>query len=87
MADIWDVYTGYLAVALNNIRMLLDCDIILGGYVGSNISPYIDRIRRLAAEKNIFEKDGSYIDACRYQKEASALGAAILQIERSIDSI
>ena len=55
--------------------------------MGSNISPYIDRIRRLAAEKNIFEKDGSYIDACRYQKEASALGAAILQIERYIDTI
>lgn len=29
-AEIWDVYTGYLAVALNNIHMLLDCDIILG---------------------------------------------------------
>ena len=53
----------------------------------ATFTPYIDRIRRLAAEKNNFEKDGSYIDACRYQKEASALGAAILQIERYIDTI
>lgn len=84
---VWEEYLQNLAIAVDNLRMCFDCRVVLGGYVGSNISPYIDRIRRLAAEKNIFEKDGSYIDACRYQKEASALGAAILQIERYIDTI
>lgn len=84
---VWEEYLKNLVIAVDNLRMCFDCRIVLGGYVGSNISPYIDRIRKMAAEKNIFDRDGSYIDACRYQKEASALGAAILQIERYIDTI
>lgn len=34
-ADVWDSYTTYLSLAVNNIYMVLDCNIILGGYVGS----------------------------------------------------
>ena len=34
-AKIWDSYTDYLSIAVNNIYMILDCDIVLGGYVGS----------------------------------------------------
>lgn len=84
---VWEEYLKNLLVAVDNLRMCFDCRVVLGGYVGSYIAPYINKIRKIAAEKNIFEKDGSYINACRYQKEASALGAAILQIERHIDTI
>ena len=36
---------------------------------------------------DIFDHDGSYARACRYQKEASALGAALYQMEEYISSI
>lgn len=85
--EIWNEYLKNLAIVVDNLRMCYDCEVILGGYVGSNIEPYLPDIRKLAAEKNIFENDGSYIHACRYQHEASALGAAICQIEKYIDTI
>lgn len=85
--SIWEEYLDNLLIAVDNLRMCFDCRVVLGGYVGSNIAPYMEKIRQMAASKNIFENDGSYVEACRYQKEASALGAAILQIERYIDAI
>ena len=32
---LWEQYASYLAIAVNNIHMVLDCDVVLGGYVGS----------------------------------------------------
>jgi len=84
---IWDEYLDNLAIAVDNLRMSFDCGLILGGYVGSNMEPYIQELRRKVAERNIFENDGTYVYACRYQKEASALGAAIHEMEKYINTI
>ena len=42
---LWEKYTSYLAVAVNNIHMILDCDVVLGGYVGSCMGEFIRDIR------------------------------------------
>lgn len=84
---IWQEYMTDLSIAIDNLRMCFDCDVVLGGYVGSFISPYIPEIRKMVAEKNIFDYNGSYVRACRYQVESSALGAAIFLIEKYIDAI
>lgn len=83
----WGKYLENLAVAVDNLRMSFDCKVILGGYIGSFMEPYMREFHEIVAKKNIFENDGSYVHACRYQKEASALGAAIYQIEEYIETI
>ena len=85
--DVWDRYLDHLAVTVDNLRMAFDCDVVLGGYVGSFIGPYIKELRSRLAALDIFDHDGSYARACRYQKEASALGAALYQMEEYISSI
>ena len=87
ITDIWDVYTGYLAVALNNIRMLLDCDIILGGYVGSYVEPYLSDIWNKVSERNTFAEDRQFVNSCRYKVGAAALGAALEVIENFVRQI
>lgn len=83
-AEIWDVYTGYLAVALNNIHMLLDCDIILGGYVGSYAGSYLPDIWNKVSERNTFTEDQQFVTSCRYKVGAAALGAALEVIENFV---
>lgn len=83
----WDEYLKYLAVAVGNFRMCMDCDIILGGYVGGFMEPYMEQFRKLVSEHDIFETDAKYVKAGRYKKEASALGAAILWVDRYIAQI
>lgn len=83
----WQVYLRHLAIAINNLRMAFDCQIIIGGYVGSHIEPHLGTLRVLAAQLNTFEADASYIRACRFKTEASALGAALRHVDNFISSI
>lgn len=84
---IWEEYLSNLAIAVDNLKMSFDCQVILGGYVGNHMQDYIDKFRRMVAEKDIFDRSGMYVSACKAQMESSALGAAIRQIEKYIDSI
>lgn len=85
--SIWEEYLDHLVLAVDNLRMCFDGDVVLGGYVGSYMEHYMDGIRARCAKRNIFGHTGEYVRACRYRIEASALGAAIFQIEKYIDEI
>jgi predicted NBD/HSP70 family sugar kinase len=84
---IWDEYLYYLGLTINNLRMLFDCNVIIGGYVGSYVDDYIDSIRDIIAKRNTFEVDGTYLKACNYKLESIAVGAALMKIKQVIDSI
>ena len=79
--EVWDQYTSYLAIAVNNIHMVLDCDIILGGYAGGYLEPYIPEIWEKVKKRNTFEEERLFIRACSYKIETAALGAALKVIE------
>ena len=83
----FDEYLDYLAQAVTNLRMLYDCDIILGGYVGRYMEPYMDQLGQKLARLNPYETDCDYVRPTRYHFEASAVGAALPFISRYIDEI
>lgn len=87
IVDRWDEYTTYLSISINNIHMVLDCDIILGGYVGSYIGEYIRDIRRKVLQRNTFAGDDSFIKTCNYKVGAAALGAALNMIETFVEQV
>lgn len=84
---VFDAYMDDLAIAVNNLRMCYDCDVILGGTVGSHMGDYIKEFRRKAAVLNPFEKSGDYIKSCHYRTEASAVGAAAHYVHEFIESL
>jgi predicted NBD/HSP70 family sugar kinase len=83
----WETYLDHLATHINSLRMLMDCKVILGGYVGSFIEPYLEDLRRRLRDRDTFGDNGNYVEACIYRFEASALGAALLHIEAYINTI
>lgn len=85
--QIWEEYLDNLAIAVDNLRMCFDCEVVLGGYVGNYMEPYIGRLRAKVAVKNIFGGSGEYVRACWCRDEASAYGAALYQIEKYISRI
>ncbi|PWJ87890.1 MarR family transcriptional regulator [Oceanotoga teriensis] len=85
--EVWDDYTTYLSIAINNINMILDCDVIIGGYVGSFIEPHIDSIKKKVAKRNTFSDDSSFIKNCSYKVATAALGAALNVIEKFIKQV
>lgn len=84
---LWESYISYLVAAVNNIHMILDCDVILGGYVGSHIEPYLSEIREKIGERNTFAESADFVDVCRYKVGAAALGAALEIIEKFIEQV
>lgn len=84
---IWDSYTDYLAVAVNNIHMVLDCDIVLGGYVGSCMGAHLQGLWEKVAQRNTFGEKDPFVKVCHYQVAAAALGAALKVIETFVSQI
>lgn len=85
--SLWEDLLSHLAIGINNIRMALDCDVILGGLLTQFLEPYLPELRKRAAELNTFENNADYIKLCRYPKRASTLGVALHFINEFIESI
>lgn len=85
--EVWDQYVKALVLTVNNLRMIFDCSVILGGYVGSYADDFLAEVVEAAAQKNTFERDGGYLRACSYRLEATAVGAGLQFVERFIKQI
>lgn len=87
LQQVWMEYLGYLAVAINNLHMSFDCDVIAGGYVGAYLEEFGAPLKEMLARRNTFEPDANYLKPCAFKLEASAVGAALNQIEGFIQNI
>lgn len=85
--QIWERYTTYLAIAVNNIHMVLDYDIVLGGYVGSYVEAYIQDIWNKVSARNTFAESVPFVKACSHTVGAAALGAALKVTEDFVRQI
>lgn len=83
----WDQYLDYIALTVNNIRALLDCNIILGGYVGAYLEPYLTEIKRRTLALSTFDTNCDFIKLCSYKNESIAAGAALHYISQFIETI
>lgn len=84
---LWEEVLDYLAIAVNNLRMAFDCNVILGGFVSGYIEPYLTVLREKAAALNPFETDGSYIRLGHYPTKAGMMGVAWHFTKQFIDEI
>ena len=71
----------------SDLHMVLDCDIILGGYVGSYAEARIQDIWEKVSERNTFAESRPFVKACSYQVGAAALGAALRVTEDFVRQI
>jgi len=83
----WEEYLQHLAIAINNVQMLFDCSIVLGGYVGGYIEGHITELQRLLAQRHSFKADGSYLQPCIYKRNAQAAGAALYFVHQFIETV
>ena len=84
---LWDTYLDDLALAIINIYMILNCNIIVGGYIGAYLDDYIDDLRQRVKKLNPFEDNADFVVVCSYKNESIAAGAALAFIHGFIESI
>jgi predicted NBD/HSP70 family sugar kinase len=80
-------YIENLSTMIYNLHIIFDTTVILGGYVGSYLAPFIDEIKQKVLKLDTFRDTPDYIKVCQYKNEASAVGAALHFINQFIQSI
>lgn len=84
---VWEEYLDYLSIAIHNIYMVFDSDIVLGGYLGMYINEYLEDLKLRIKKIDTYVKDVSFLKASTLKYEASAIGAASFFIENFIDQV
>ena len=80
-SDIWNEYLDYLALAIHDIRMLFDGEIVLGGYLGLYIEPYMEDLKKRVIHMDPFIDEADYLKVCKCRLEAAASGGALQYIQ------
>lgn len=81
---VFEDYMNYLAIAVNNLRMCYDCDVVLGGRVGACMEEHLEEFKKKAVLRTPFENHADYIKICHFRTESSAVGAALYYIDRFV---
>ena len=55
-AALWKDFLFHLAIGASNIRMALDCTVVLGGFMSQYLDPYLPMLREYAAANDPFER-------------------------------
>ena len=77
----------HLAVAVNSIRMALDCDVVLGGFLSEYLVPYLPILRRYVLAGNPFEENADFVQFSALRRHITPLGAALYFIREFVESV
>ena len=80
--EIWERYLQHLAMGINNIRLIFDTDIVIGGEMSQYIRPYEAELRSRLTQRNPFGDSGDYLRIGNFGEYDAALGAALVHVDR-----
>ena len=85
----WKNYLTYLSLTIHNIRLLYDCEVILGGYVGAYLTD--DDLAEVYIMVDAMDLFGcpsrDYVHICSSKIESIAVGAGQVIVERFLQSM
>ena len=85
--EIWEEYFSHLVIGVHNLRCIFDCDVIIGGEMTKFIEEYASEFNRHLSEISIFPEATPFVRMSNYGEFDSAIGAALLGIEKFIETI
>ena len=85
--ELWQDMLRHLATGINNINMVLDCDIVLGGTLSEYMEPWLPQLRRMVAGGNPFSSTGSFVQLSMIKSHSVSLGAAMHFIKKFTESV
>ena len=85
--NLWYNALRHLAAGINDIRLMLDCDIVLGGQLTEYLAPYLDELKRYVRVGNPFEDRADFVQLSRLRVHIAPRGAALYYIREFIETI
>lgn len=84
---VFEEYLDDLTTGINNLYIMCDGNVVVGGPVAKYLVPYQDKIRRMLVEKYSFDTDGSYFSFAQCTAEQADTGAALMFLGEFISNI
>ncbi len=84
---LWYDMLRHLAVGISNIRMALDCDVVLGGVLSQYLPPFLPRLREYVAALDPFEGSADYLQLSTLRRHTVSLGAAVPFLQQFLDTV
>ena len=84
---VWQDYLDALAVGINNIRMVMDCPVVLGGTITPYVESSLPDLHSRLAQCNSFDDAEQYLHLGRCGNQANCIGAALHFIDEFIAQI
>ena len=77
----------HLAIAVNNIHMTLDCDVILGGFFSEYLQPWLPVLKSYIRAGDPFNGDAEFVRLSTLRHHITPLGAALHFIREFIRQV
>ncbi len=81
---LWGEILDYLSIAIHNLRMAFDSNVILGGFASSYLEPYLPALRRKILSRSPFDAEKDFIRLGKYPTKAGMMGVAWHFMEKFI---
>lgn len=85
--QIFEEYLDNLTTGINNLYIMCDGDVVIGGPVTEYLKPYEEKIKKMLIEKYSFDTDGEYLSFSSCLPEQADLGAALMFLGEFIRKI
>ncbi|MBQ9663142.1 MAG: ROK family transcriptional regulator [Oscillospiraceae bacterium] len=77
----------HLAIAVNSVHMVLDCDVILGGLFSEYLQPYIPILKDYVKAGNPFTGNADFVQLSTLRHHITPLGASLHFVRAFVDSV
>ena len=77
----------HLAVGINNIHMVLDCDVVLGGFLSEYLQPYLPALQQYVTAGNPFMQNADFVQMSSVPRHITTLGAALYFVRSFVTSV
>lgn len=74
---LWENMLRHLAIGISNIRMALDCDVVIGGRLREFLPPYLPRLKEYVSGIDPFGSGADYLQLSALRRHAVPLGVAL----------
>lgn len=84
---LWHDLLRHLAVGIHSIRMVLDCEIVLGGLLAEYLEPWLPQLREYVRACSPFGDDAAFLHLSVLRRHTVPLGGALLFIQDFLSKI
>ncbi|MBR3475432.1 MAG: ROK family protein [Oscillospiraceae bacterium] len=77
----------HLAVAVSNIYLVLNCDVVIGGFLSEYLQPWLPVLRRYVLTCSPFAENADFVRLSALRRHITPLGAALYHVRKFVDQI